>query len=119
MPDLRLRSRRFSLYSVKSCGDVPPMCPQGSTLPHVDDDRYPIANIALGADEASKVAEVLLHLAALIDPDDPDGLRDASGVRSERLEEHLLTDTQFVMLRHPLYRVDQRSTIASQLRIIS
>jgi hypothetical protein len=87
----------------------------------VDDNRYPMVSIALDAEEASKVAEILLHLAALIDPDDPDGLRDAYGKRSERLEEHLLTDTQFVMLRHPLYRPDrdQRSTIASRLRVIS
>lgn len=78
-----------------------------------------MVSVMLDAEEASKVAEVLLHLAALIDPDDPDGLRDAYGRRSERLEEHLLTDTQFMMLRHPLYRADQRSTIASRLRVIS
>jgi hypothetical protein len=48
-----------------------------------------MVNIELDAEEASKVAEILLHLAALIDPDDPDGLRDAYGQRSERLEEHL------------------------------
>src|SRR5215813_11051973 len=50
-----------------------------------------MVSIALDAEEASKVAEILLHLAALIDPDDPDGLRDAYGRRSERLEEHLRT----------------------------
>ncbi len=85
----------------------------------MDDSRWPTLKIELDAEEASKVAEVLLHLAALIDPDDPDGLRDAFGGRSERLEEHLLTDPQFMMLRHPAYRADQRAAIASRLRIIS
>jgi hypothetical protein len=93
--------------------------PHTSTLLHMEDSRYPTVSIALDAEEASKIAEILLHLAALIDPDDPDGLRDADGRRSERLEENLLTDTQFVMLRHPLYRADQRSAVASQLRVIS
>jgi hypothetical protein len=77
-----------------------------------------VVTIALDAAEASKVAE-MLHLAALIDPDDPDGLRDAYGRRSDKLEEHLLTDVQFSMLRHPLYRPDQRAHIASYLRVIS
>jgi len=85
----------------------------------VDDSRWPVVKIELDAEEASTVAGVLLHLAALIDPDDPEGLRDAHGLRSEGLEEHKLTDTQFVMLRHPLYRQDQRVPIASRLRIIS
>jgi hypothetical protein len=85
----------------------------------VDDSRWPTVNIELDAAQASKVAEILLHLAALIDPDDPDGLRDAYGQRSGRLEEHGLTDTQFMLLSHPLYRPDQRADIASNLRIIA
>jgi hypothetical protein len=75
-------------------------------------------NIEFDAAQASKVVEILLHLAALIDPDDPDGLRDAYGRPSERLEEHLLTDTQFSMLRNLLYRPDERAHIASYLRVI-
>jgi hypothetical protein len=90
-----------------------------TTLLHVDDSRFPAVNIELDTDEASKVVEVLLHLAALIDSDDPDGLRDAYGQRSEALERHQLTDGQFIMLRHPAYRADQRTDIASLLRIIS
>ncbi len=85
----------------------------------MDDDRWPMVKIELDAAQASKVVEILLHLAALIDPDDPDGLYDAHGQRSDRLEEHLLTDTQFSMLRRPLYRPDQRAHIASYLRVIS
>jgi hypothetical protein len=85
----------------------------------VDDSCWPVANIKLDAAEASKVAEVQLHLAALLDPDDPDGLRDANGRRNERLEEHLLTDAQFIMLRRPAYRRDERAEVAEDLRIIS
>lgn len=85
----------------------------------MSDSRWPLISIELDAEEAAKVAEILLHLAALIDPDDPDGLRDANGQRNPKLEEHLLTDTQFMMLRHPLYRQDQRTNIAKRLRIIS
>jgi len=58
-------------------------------------------------------------LAALIDPDDPDGLRDANGQRNEQLEKHLLTDAQFTMLNHPAYRRDERAEIADYLRVIS
>ena len=85
----------------------------------VDDNNWPTVKIELDGAEASKVAEVLLHLAALIDPDDPDGLRDAYGRRNETLEKHLLTDTQFMMLCHPPYRKDERAEIAGYLRIIS
>jgi hypothetical protein len=69
--------------------------------------------------DASKIAEVLFHLAALIDPDDPDGLRDAFGRRNEQLEQHLLTDTQFMILRHPAYRQDERTDVAQHLRTIA
>lgn len=58
-------------------------------------------NIELDDADASKIAEIMLHLAALIDPDDPDGLRDALGRRNKELDRHLLTDTQFMMLGHP------------------
>lgn len=83
------------------------------------ESRWPTVAIKLDAEEASKVVEILEHVAALIDADDPDGLRSADGQRDERLEQHLLTDEQFVMLRHPLYRRDQRTAIASRLRIIA
>lgn len=76
-------------------------------------------NITLDDADASKTAEVLLHLAALIDPDDPDGLRDAFGDPTEALRQHLLTDAQFMMLRHPAYRDDERSKLAQQLRAIA
>jgi hypothetical protein len=84
-----------------------------------DESRWAPVAINLDAEEASKVVEILEHLAALIDVDDPDGLRDASGQRSEQLERYLLTDEQFMMLRHPAYMVSQRTTIASRLRVIA
>lgn len=86
-----------------------------SSWPPVD----PVVNIELDVTEASAVVDILRHLAALIDPDDPDGLRDANGQRNEALEAHLLTDAQFVMLHHPAYRQDDRADIAEYLRIIS
>lgn len=85
----------------------------------VADSYLPVVKIELDAAEASKVADILVHLAALIDPDDPDGLRNAWGRREARLEEHLLTEAQFVMLRHPAYRKDDRLDVAKQLRTIS
>ena len=84
----------------------------------MDDSCWPVVNIELNAAEGSKVAEILLHLAALIDPDDPDGLHDACGRQNEILE-HLLTEAQFMMLCHPAYRSDERADIAGYLRIIS
>jgi hypothetical protein len=84
--------------------------------PVMDDSDWPMLAIKLNAWEASKVAEVLMSLAALIDADDPDGLRDAYG---QRADQHLLTDTQFVMLCHPAYRSDERAEVASYLRRIS
>jgi len=76
-------------------------------------------NIELDADEGSTVTAILLRLAALIDPDDPDGLRDASGAASPNLAQHALTDEQFALLRIPPHRSDQRAAVASRLRIIS
>jgi hypothetical protein len=78
-----------------------------------------MVNIELDDVDASKIAEVAWHLAALIDPDDPDGLRDASGRRNQELERHLLTNAQFMMLRHPTYREDERDDIAQRLREIA
>ena len=85
----------------------------------MDDSRYPDVDISLDAEEASTVAAILLRLAALIDPTDPDGLRNAHGAASDRLAKHTLTDEQFVMLRKPLYARIQRNAIATRLRIIS
>jgi hypothetical protein len=82
----------------------------------MDDSDWPMLAVKLNAWEASKVAEILMNLAALIDADDPDGLRDAY---AQRADQHLLTDTQFVMLRHPAYRSDERAEVASYLRRIS
>jgi hypothetical protein len=47
-----------------------------------DENTYSGVDVTLGADEASLVVEILLRLAALIDPDDPDGLRNTSGQKS-------------------------------------
>jgi hypothetical protein len=85
----------------------------------VDDSFLPEISIKLSAAEASEVVDILRHLAALIDPDDPYGLRDARERRSEELEKHLLTDMQFVMLRHPAYREDDRCDVARYMRIIA
>jgi len=63
--------------------------------------------------QASTVVDILMHLAALIDPEDPDGLRDAFGQRDARLKAHALTDAQFMMLRHPAYRADERDEIVN------
>ena len=88
-----------------------------SLWPVDDDSSWPMLDIKLDAAEASKVAEVLMNLAALIDADDPDGLRDAN---DRRIDAHLLTDAQFMMLRHPVaYRADERAEIATSLRLIS
>jgi hypothetical protein len=76
-------------------------------------------SIKLDDTDASKIAEVMLHLAALIDPNDPDGLQDAFGGQHKELTRHPLTDTQFMMLRHPAYRDDERSDVARHLRTIA
>ena len=78
-----------------------------------------MTNIELDEVDAAKIAEVMWHLAALIDPNDPDGLRDAFGRRSQELEQYLLTNAQFVMLRHPAYREHERNDIARCLREIA
>jgi len=92
---------------------------KAATLLVVDHSPSLSVRLELDAADASVAAGILLHLAALIDPDDPDGLRDANGRRSTGLEQHLLTDTQFCMLHHPLYRADERADIAERLRVIS
>ena len=93
---------------------------QIARLLHVEDEsRYPVMSIALDADEAALVTEILLRLSSLIDSDDPDGLRTASGQRSDALEAQMLTDTQFTLLRRPLYMASQRANVAARLRMIS
>jgi hypothetical protein len=88
-----------------------------SRWPVDDDSSWPMVDIKLDVAEASKIAEVLMNLAALIDPDDPDGLRDA---HRERVDQHLLTDTQFMVLRrNRAYRSDERVEVATYLRLIS
>lgn len=94
-------------------------CRDARLLRVEDESRYSVVSIALGADEASLVVEILLRLAALIDSDDPDGLRTASGQRSSVLEAQMLTDTQFALLRNPLYMASQRANVATRLRIVS
>jgi hypothetical protein len=80
-----------------------------------------VSKVSIELDEwdVSTVVDVIAHLAALMDPDDPDGLRDASGRRSKELEQHLLTDAQLRLLRHPAYRDDDRLNVAKQLRRIA
>jgi hypothetical protein len=90
-----------------------------SILGRMTDSLFPKISIELGAEDASKVVEILINLAALIDPDDPDGVRDAYGQRSAGLEEHLISDVQFAMLRHPLYRADDRTRVAERLHAIA
>jgi hypothetical protein len=65
--------------------------------------------------QASTVVDILMQLAALIDPTDPDSLR---GPR-EGLAEHKPTSDQFRMLGDLLYRDDERDEVAADLRIIA
>jgi hypothetical protein len=75
-----------------------------------------MVTIELDAAEASQVAEVLVHLAALIDPDGLPGLLNAFG---ERLDEHALSDEQFGMLSHdPGHPSADRTEYAAYLRTI-
>ena len=120
VPDLNRRcvahctSGRLAVSGTIRTGAGPP--PSAKIPPVEDDSDWPMLAVKLNAWEASKVAEVLMNLAALIDADDPDGLRNAYG---QRADQHLLTDTQFVMLCHPAYRSDERAEVASYLRRIS
>lgn len=82
-------------------------------------DDWPIVTIKLDAAEASKVAEILVHLAALIDPEGLPGLLNAFGERDGHLDEHVLTDTQFKLLSHdPGHQSAERSEVAAYLRTI-
>jgi hypothetical protein len=75
-----------------------------------------MVNIELDAAEAAKVVDILAHLAALIDADDPDGLRNAF---DERIDEHLLSDTQVSLLTHDPSEVsDDRAKVAAHLRVV-
>jgi hypothetical protein len=86
-------------------------------MPEIDS---PDLVIKLDSGEASTVASILLRLAALVDPDDPDGLVDAWGRRNPTLEELALTDDQLMLLSPVLaYQSNDRPDLASQLRIIS
>jgi hypothetical protein len=82
-------------------------------------DRRVIA-VELDSDDASHVAQVLLQIGALIDPDDPDGLRDAFGVLQPELTALKLSEDQFRML-DPLtsYNDDDRASVAGRLRQIA
>lgn len=87
-------------------------------LPSVSDATL---DVKLDAMQAWTTAEILLRLAALIDPDDPEGLQDSFGRRHEDWEKEMrLTDGQFEALRRPVsYRRDQRAEVAEYLRVIS
>jgi hypothetical protein len=80
------------------------------------DSDWPMVNIELNAAEAALAVDLLAHLAALIDADDPDGLRDAFG---DHIDEHLLTDMQVKLLSHEPDEVnDDRAEVAARLRVI-
>lgn len=80
------------------------------------DSDWPMVTIELDAAEVSKVAEVLVHLAALIDPDGIPPLRDAFG---GRLDEYALKDEQFGLLSHdPGHASADRAEYAAYLRTI-
>ncbi len=82
-------------------------------------DNWPIVAIKLDAAEASKVVEILVHLAALIDPGGLPGLLNAFGQRDERLDQHVLTDTQFKLPSHdPEHQSAERSEVAAYLRTV-
>jgi hypothetical protein len=70
-------------------------------------------------DEASTVVQILVQLAALIDPDDPYGLRDTFGRPHPQQEALVLRDEQFRLLRVPAYDGDERADVASTLRVIA
>jgi hypothetical protein len=75
--------------------------------------------LRLTSADASEVVEALLGLARVIDPNDPDGLRDAYGQRREELDALRLSDDQFAVLRKPLYRTDEQQSVAERLRRIA
>lgn len=83
-------------------------------MPHAD--RRVVA-IELDLDDASHVAQMLFQIGALIEPDDPDGLRDASGSLRPALSALALTEDQFRML-DPLvsYGEADRERVARRLR---
>lgn len=78
----------------------------------------PTVNIQLNDVQASTVVDILMQLAALIDPTDPDSRRGINGPR-QGLAEHKLTSDQFRMLGDLLYRDDERDEVAADLRIIA
>jgi len=83
-------------------------------------DRGRVVAVELDSDDASQVAQVLFQIGALIDPDDPDGLRDAFGVLQPELTALKLSEDQFRML-DPLtsYNDDDRASVAGRLRQIA
>lgn len=70
-------------------------------------------------DEASTVVQILIQLAALIDPDDPYGLRDTFDRPHPQQEALVLKDEQFRLLRAPAYDGDERAGVAANLRVIA
>ena len=83
-------------------------------------DRGRVVAVELDSDDASQVAQVLIQIGALIDPDDPDGLRDAFGVLQPELTNLKLSEDQFRML-DPLtsYNDADRAFVARRLRQIA
>jgi hypothetical protein len=66
--------------------------------------------------QASTLVDVLMQLAALIDPDDLAGRDGIGGVREWR-NEHLLSPAQFERLGDmPPYQDDERGEVAGDLR---
>ena len=83
-------------------------------------DRGRVVAVELDSDDASQVAQVLFQIGALIDPDDPDGLRDAFGVLQPELVALKLTEDQFRMLDpHISYSDDERASVARRRRLLT
>lgn len=78
------------------------------------------AVLDLDADDASHAAQMLLQLGALVDPDDPDGMKDIFGVLHPAVTASALSRDQFRML-DPLYSYSDRdrARVAERLRRIS
>jgi hypothetical protein len=82
--------------------------------------QLPVSTVSIKLEDvqASTLVDILMQLAALIVPTDPDGRRGINGQR-EGLAQHKLTSDQFRMLGDLLYRDDDRDEVAADLRIIA
>jgi hypothetical protein len=80
--------------------------------------RIPDLIVCLAPDDASDAAHVLMGLAALIDPDDPDGL--PADLSVDERQAVMLTTAQLALLhRLARYTEIERDDVARELRRIS